>query len=721
MKRDGNMEHPRNIDGNSSIRDSAVSFTEEAMIVGQSDHVPDSGMPSLGELLEQKERYEAILDGMVDAVITINEKGLIEEFNSAAERLFGYGAAEVLRKNIKLLMPPPFQDEHDGYLARYLRTGKKNIIGIGREVAGLRKNGTTFPLFLSVSEVVLPSNSRQGASRLFSGIVRDLTREKQAQETVRQSEERLAFALEATSEGLWDWDITTGHVFFSPTWIASLGYEPNDVQPHVSFWKSIVHPDDMPKVEAALNAHLEGRTAHYECENRLRAKSGEYRWNLDRGKVVKRDDDGTPLRMIGTDVDITADKRRRNELKQAKEAAEAANRAKSEFLANMSHEIRTPMTAILGFNDIILENTNEPEIKDAAQTVKENGEYLISLINDILDLSKIEAGMLDVERVRCSPHEILAEVASLMKVRATGKGLPLEVALEGLLPEVIESDPTRLRQILINIVGNAIKFTETGSIKIVARLLNETGEVPKLQFDVIDTGIGIVESQIKKIFRPFSQSDSSTTRRFGGSGLGLAISKRLVELLGGTISISSTIGLGSTFSVTVQTGPLDGVRLIASRPKSATDAAGKKDHASEELPLKNCRILLAEDGPDNQRLIRFILKKAGGDVTVADNGQIALDQATAAREKDSPFDVILMDMQMPVLDGYAATRQLRDTGHKVPIIALTAHAMASDRQKCLDAGCDEYLTKPIDRKKLVEMVHDFANAPDTEQEAVLVD
>ncbi len=687
------------------------------MIAQQYRRVLDAKAAAQQEHLEQKERHKAILESVVDAVITIGEKGFVEEFNTAAEKLFGYSANEVLGKNINRLMPSPYREEHDGYLARYMKSGKKNIIGIGREVIGQRKDGSTFPAFLSVSEVSLCPQS----SRLFTGIVRDLTQEKESQKAVRQSEERLAFALEATAEGLWDWDLTTGHVFFSPAWITSLGYDVEDIQPHVSFWQSIVHPDDLPKVQEALEAHFQGLTTHFECENRLRMKSGEYRWNLDRGKVVARDENGRPLRMIGTDVDISEDEHRRNELKHAKDAAEAANRAKSEFLANMSHEIRTPMTAILGFNDILLENATEPESIDAARTVKENGEYLIGLINDILDLSKIEAGMLSVEQVDCSPHEIIDNVASLMKVRTTAKGLPLKVRFDGLLPETIQSDPTRLRQILINIVGNAIKFTETGSIQLVTRLLNNPGEEPILQFDVIDTGVGIAEGHIEKLFLPFSQADNSTTRRFGGSGLGLAISNRLVELLGGAISVSSTIGLGSTFSVTIRTGPLNGIQLIANRPEPVSKTNRTKEAAQANLPLENCRILLAEDGPDNQRLIRFILKKAGADVTVADNGQIAFDQATAAHAEDSPFDAILMDMQMPVLDGYAATQQLRATGHTLPIIALTAHAMASDRQKCLDAGCDEYLTKPIDRKKLIEMVHVFANklSDDHEYSAVV--
>ncbi|MEO2046282.1 MAG: ATP-binding protein [Pirellulales bacterium] len=284
----------------------------------------------------------------------------------------------------------------------------------------------------------------------------------------------------------------------------------------------------------------------------------------------------------------------------------------------------------------------------------------------------------------------------------------MEFRFDGDIPETIQSDPTRLRQILINIVGNAIKFTESGSVQVVIRLLHEASEEPKLQFDVIDTGIGIADNQIEKLFLAFTQADDSTTRQFGGTGLGLAISKRLVELLCGEISVSNTIGQGSTFSVTVATGPLDNVRMAHNAVESVTETV-KKEAADElQFPLHNIRILLVEDGPDNQRLISFLLKKVGAEVTLADNGQIAFDLAIAALQESRPFDVILMDMQMPVLNGYEATRQLREEGYTRPIIALTAHTMSSDRQKCLDAGCDDYTVKPIDRKKLIELVSQYA-------------
>ncbi len=402
-----------------------------------------------------------------------------------------------------------------------------------------------------------------------------------------------------------------------------------------------------------------------------------------------------------------------DEYAAAKVAAEAAAEAKSQFLANMSHEIRTPMTAIIGFTDVLLEEEgleNAPAERIASfATIRRNAEHLLCVINDILDLSKIEAGKFQIEHIDCSPHEILYDVKELMQIRADSKGLNWQVELDGPLPETIHSDPTRLRQILINLAGNAIKFTEVGSVTLVARMMkSELGN--RLIFDMVDTGIGMTDEQCQNLFQPFQQADSSMSRKFGGTGLGLAISKRFAELLGGDINVRSQPGQGSTFTLVIDIGTLQNVEMSNQLDKPQPKIVAQDTKNARRKDLENSRILLVEDGPDNQRLITFLLTKAGASVTTAENGLIGRDLALEAVEKGQPYDVILMDMQMPVMDGYTATQALREHDYEGPIVALTAHALTEDRQKCLDAGCDEFATKPVNRTQLIETVRSFVNS-----------
>ncbi|MBS0203523.1 MAG: response regulator [Planctomycetes bacterium] len=387
-------------------------------------------------------------------------------------------------------------------------------------------------------------------------------------------------------------------------------------------------------------------------------------------------------------------------------AADSANQAKSLFLANMSHEIRTPLTAILGFAENLLDGGGTAEERTTAtQTILRNGHHLLQLINDILDLSKIEAGRLDVEHLRFSPGDVVNEVMSALQVRADSRQVDLQLKYDGRIPAMIYSDPTRLRQILMNLVGNAIKFTEHGCVIVRLQTLNADSPSPLLQCDVSDTGIGMTDDQIERLFTPFTQADGSMARRFGGTGLGLSISRRLAVLLGGDIAVTSAVNQGSTFSVTIETGDLSKADWHSS-PRALDES---RPVISSEANRLTQRILLAEDGPDNQLLIGTFLRKLGADVTIVDNGRKAVDAALISLSNGHPFDLILMDMQMPILDGYSATRELRAHGWQGPILALTANAMSGDRQKCLDAGCNDFASKPFDRIRLQEQIRELTS------------
>lgn len=390
------------------------------------------------------------------------------------------------------------------------------------------------------------------------------------------------------------------------------------------------------------------------------------------------------------------------ELNEARSAAESASRTKSMFLANMSHEIRTPMTAILGYADLLDDpSVDEAGRAEAVRVIRRNGRHLLAVINDILDLSKIEAGRLEVEPGDCEPVRIAEEVCSLLRVRAVEKGLDLEWSMGGPAPRRIRTDARRVKQVLLNLVGNAVKFTERGSIRVVVSMGGDAEAGRVVRFRVTDTGIGIAPDKIASLFEPFMQADETMSRRFGGTGLGLAVSLRLVEMLGGSIEVRSEPGVGSEFTLTLPVSDAE-----ASDPISSPDELFSSDGSAERptdidgLRLR-ARVLLAEDGEDNRRLIVHHLSRAGADVETVANGLAAVEHAVAAVNEGRPFGVVLMDMQMPVMDGYAASRELRRVGYGLPIIALTAHAMAEDRARCLAAGCDDYVSKPIDRAELV--------------------
>ncbi len=395
-------------------------------------------------------------------------------------------------------------------------------------------------------------------------------------------------------------------------------------------------------------------------------------------------------------------------LSDEKERALAASRAKSDFLANVSHEIRTPLTSILGYSDLMLEREGVSAAdRDSMTTIRRNGEHLLALLNDVLDVSRIEAGKLRLERRRCAPAAIVDEAVAMVRARARQKGLALDVEFVTALPPRIETDAVRLRQILVNLLGNAVKFTERGGVRLSVRA--ERVPAPRLVFEIADSGIGIPAEYLRHLYEPFSQADTSSTRRFGGVGLGLSITRRLVEHLGGEIRCESEAGRGTTFRFWIDAPP------AAAGPAEETESAARGETSIDRSAGGRCagRILLAEDSADSQRLIATILRSAGYAVEIAADGESAEASALAALASAEPFDVVLMDMQMPVLDGYEATARLRSAGYAGPIVALTAHAMTGDREKCIHAGCDDFATKPILRERLLDLVARHARKADS--------
>lgn len=460
----------------------------------------------------------------------------------------------------------------------------------------------------------------------------------------------------------------------------------------------ILHPEDIASWDEKWAAALEA-PAGFEMEARLREKFQDYRWHLIR-VTPEYDSMSNISSWIGTATDIHDQKAIQENLLRAKEAADQASEAKTRFLANMSHEIRTPLGVLLGFVDLLVNNNLPSEKrKEYGAIIQRSGGQLSKIIDEILDISKVEAGKVNIETSDVDLVDLINDVQSMMAVTAEEKGLELRFEIARPLPQRIQTDPLRFRQILINIVGNGIKFTNQGSVKAVFTMeykLNRN----MLKVRVTDSGPGLTKEQVANLFQPFTQGDNSISRRYGGTGLGLAISRKFAQALGGDIRVEKSVpGEGSTFAIELDAGKVSSemVDSLGGAPARSIDNGPVSDHS-----LRGYRVLLIDDSPDNQELIRHLLEMEEADVDVADNGEEGVKKALNGRHH-----VVLMDIQMPGYDGYMATRHLRERGYRKPIIALTAHAMNEEREKCLRVGCDEHLTKPIDRKKLVEQVVRF--------------
>jgi len=535
----------------------------------------------------------------------------------------------------------------------------------------------------------------------------DITKSKQIEKELKAAEDRFELAMIGVRDGLWDHNLETGKIYYSPRWKEMLGYQDAELQGQ-NLWETLVHPGDFDRIRGEARAYLAQKITKFECVQRMQHKDGHYVWILTRGSAMWNSA-GKATRFVGTHVDLTTQKAIEAKLQQAKEAAEIASRAKSEFMATMSHEIRTPLNGILGMAELLSKTATHPTDQRYALQIHASGKSLLTLINEILDFSKIEAGKLQLENIPFNLPDLIKEVMNLFTPSAQNKGLCMNCAISPNIPIWLRGDPIRLRQILNNLLGNAVKFTTEGKIQFKVGSL-QTGEMTStLKFEVADTGIGIDPCYHQQLFEPFSQLDSSTARRYGGSGLGLTISQRLVEMMQGQLNFNSYPSKGSTFWFSlvlphVPSHEIPAVTQTTSQLPAPSSTVVNPCQTEASKP-----ILLVEDDMVNQEVAKSLLELAGFTVTVARNGIEALNYC-----QQYSFQAILMDCQMPEMDGFTATKKIREAEHKskrdpIPIIALTANAMQGDRERCIEVGMDDYLSKPFDSDQLREKLHDWSS------------
>ncbi len=617
------------------------------------------------------------------SIVSITDRqGKIIDANAEFCRVSGYSLEELIGQNHSILNsgyhPPKF----------WVSVWKK--ISSGKswrgEVCNRAKDGSIY----WVDSIICPFFDSEGKIEKYVSIRHDITVRKAAQQEIAASEEKFRLIADGAPLLIWTCRADGKAAYFNEPWLRFTGRD--FLKEVFDGWKDNLHPDDRAAFLEKFHQSYKDRSV-FEIESRMRRNDGEYRLMMFRGNP-QFDTTGCFQGFVGASFDLT-------ELRDAQYRAESANRSKSAFLANMSHEIRTPLTAILGYADLLQDEgrkIQEEERKEVVSTIRRSGEHLLAIINDILDISKIEAEKITLERVDTPIDVVLHEVASLFQSKSKEKGVSFETKLSTPVPKSIISDPTRFRQILMNLVGNAIKFTEKGTVCLDVHVSNSSE--PKLVFDIHDTGVGLDEQQIKALFMPFSQADETVSRKFGGTGLGLTISRRLARIMGGDVLLYRTeLGKGSCFRLELPLVVPPGAPTIE-RLDMLSASPGVSPAETTKL---TGRILLAEDGIDNQKLIAFHLKKAGAEVDIAENGSIALQKILASKFEGKQYDLLLTDMQMPEMDGYTLASTLRQQGFSISIVALTAHAMAEDRARCIDAGCDDYATKPINKTKLIEV------------------
>jgi PAS domain S-box-containing protein len=637
-------------------------------------------------LREADEKYRTLVHNIPDVVWMADAQHRVLFVTANVEKMLGISLDELYERGTNAW----FECIHPDDVAR-VRVAFFSLFTEGRSfdvtVRLQRQDGA----WIWVHSRAVAVHEKDGV-KYASGLLSDVTEKYRAEEALRQSEERYRLLFERNLAGVFRCSHDGVLVDCNDAGARILGYESGQELIGRSVSQVMV---DLDRQRTAARIIAQESTAHQ--EQRLRRKDGSIAWVIAHSSVLEGPDG---LEFEGTFIDITARKQAEEEMCKAKEAAEAASRAKSEFLANMSHEIRTPMNGIIGMTELALDTSLNDEQRDFLGTIKSSARSLLNLINDILDFSKIEARKLAMEKLPFNLKETVQTVIKDLSLRAQQKGLALVCHFDPQAPENVIGDSGRLRQVLMNLVGNAVKFTQHGKIVLLVRRRAENGG---LHFSVNDTGIGIATEKQNSIFEAFVQADSSATRLYGGTGLGLTIASQLVALMGGRIWLESEEGKGSTFHFTAQLEAANAAVQVAARPVLQPEVTPSR--AKEVM-----RILIAEDNPVNSRLATRLVEKQGHSAVSVTNGREALEALERER-----FDLVLMDLQMPEMDGFEATRiireQERDTQQHLPIIAMTAHAMSGDRERCLAGGMDDYISKPVDRSRLFAVIEGIAASP----------
>jgi len=626
---------------------------------------------------------QAILNSIADAVITINQQGMILAFNQSAVDMFGYQENEVLGKNVNLLMSRKLASKHDGYLSDYLQGGKKKIIGQGRELPAVRKDGAVFPMFLNINEVV----TNDGL--IFTALIRDITvnnlmdsENKRVLQQAKNSAWRLDFALSAPNIGVWELDLVTGQRSWDQRMYRLYGYKFDQEYLVEDVWKLAVSSDERKAIKEQINnAIFSGSDIQFQHKITLPNKEVRY---IEAHAQLMLNSSGEKIRLVGTNRDISEQYELQEIKQQALNMAEESLRLKSEFLASMSHEIRTPMNGVLGMLGLMQQSSLTKQQNHHLQLATSSAQSLLTLINDILDFSKIEAGKLDLEILHFDLRSQLGEFAESMAIKAQEKGLELILDVSKIKCSMVKGDPSRLRQIISNLVGNAIKFTSSGEIVIQAEV-KEFNQRLRLICSVIDTGIGIPLNKIDKLFNSFTQVDATTTRKYGGTGLGLAIVKKLCELMSGKIVVTSELNKGSNFKFSIDLERSERSRIVLPR-----------------VDIRGREILIVDDNMTNLAVLKGQLEIWGATVTEAHDGFDAINIIN--KSSDNKFVIAILDMQMPGMDGAALGKTLKENSKtsETKLIMMTSMSQRGDARYFADLGFSAYFPKPATTSDLFD-------------------